>query len=381
MTWGKAIKGGWPRTAETTAAVLRHILYTVLEVVPGGVIRGGKKAADDFEHAGFWLGIDPGDGLAKFHVGGSSYYFYFTGSTIRIRVDGSEIFNIDGANLATGSVSLQALVRGITANLIANGSFEDGVLAPHTTGPGGGTWRVVTSPTHGGAYALEFDPDGQSDDAVLHLNASPTNLRSHPDLPYPTAGVPMQFYLRRGGAGTSWNAVELQLRWYAADGTLLETAALGHGSGLSADTWHLVGGTPDDVKTPPADARTAVFVLVVKNDGGDGKLYVDDLYAAWSTNGAWIAESSITALALGTGSVEAPAIASGAVQTSKLADGAVTAAKLGTLAGYVELAEISNPAAPSSNRARLYACDNGSGKTELVVRFATGAVQVLAVEP
>lgn len=133
--------------------------------------------------------------------------------------------------------------------------------------------------------------------------------------------------------------------------------------------------------TSPAGARTAVFVLVVKDDGGDGKLYVDDLYAAWSTNGAWIAESSITALALGTGSVETPAIAAGAVQTAQLADGGVTATKLATLAGHVEFSEISDPAAPSSNRARLYARDNGSGKTELVVRFATGAVQVVATEP
>jgi hypothetical protein len=29
----------------------------------------------------------------------------------------------------------------------------------------------------------------------------------------------------------------------------------------------------------------------------------------------------------------------------------------------------------------LYAKDNGSGKTQLVVRFASGAVQVLATEP
>jgi len=47
----------------------------------------------------------------------------------------------------------------------------------------------------------------------------------------------------------------------------------------------------------------------------------------------------------------------------------------------LELAEISAPAAPAANRARLYARDNGSGKTQLVVVFSTGAVQVLATEP
>jgi hypothetical protein len=43
--------------------------------------------------------------------------------------------------------------------------------------------------------------------------------------------------------------------------------------------------------------------------------------------------------------------------------------------------ERSDPTAPSTNNAILYAKDNGSGKTQIVVRFPTGAVQVLATEP
>jgi hypothetical protein len=43
--------------------------------------------------------------------------------------------------------------------------------------------------------------------------------------------------------------------------------------------------------------------------------------------------------------------------------------------------ERSDPTAPSANNAILYAKDNGAGKTQLVVRFPTGAVQVLATEP
>lgn len=48
---------------------------------------------------------------------------------------------------------------------------------------------------------------------------------------------------------------------------------------------------------------------------------------------------------------------------------------------FVSLVEITDPAAPVTNKARLYARDNGAGKTELVVRFATGAIQVLSTEP
>ena len=39
------------------------------------------------------------------------------------------------------------------------------------------------------------------------------------------------------------------------------------------------------------------------------------------------------------------------------------------------------PSAPSANQVVVYAEDNGSGKTRLMARFATGAAQVLATEP
>lgn len=53
----------------------------------------------------------------------------------------------------------------------------------------------------------------------------------------------------------------------------------------------------------------------------------------------------------------------------------------GTTMGAIPFTEISDPAAPAANEARLYARDNGAGKTQLVVVFNTGAVQVIATEP
>lgn len=52
-----------------------------------------------------------------------------------------------------------------------------------------------------------------------------------------------------------------------------------------------------------------------------------------------------------------------------------------TLAGYIEGTEIADASAPASNKGRLYFRDNGAGKTQLVVRFPTGAIQVIATEP
>jgi len=48
--------------------------------------------------------------------------------------------------------------------------------------------------------------------------------------------------------------------------------------------------------------------------------------------------------------------------------------------GWLELEERSAPSG-LSNHARLYAKDNGAGKTQLVVIFGSGAEQVIATEP
>jgi hypothetical protein len=53
----------------------------------------------------------------------------------------------------------------------------------------------------------------------------------------------------------------------------------------------------------------------------------------------------------------------------------------GQMLGYFQFSEHSDPAAPSANMARLYVRDNGAGKTQLVIRFPTGAIQIIATEP
>lgn len=47
----------------------------------------------------------------------------------------------------------------------------------------------------------------------------------------------------------------------------------------------------------------------------------------------------------------------------------------------IAMAERADPAAPGANVGFVYMRDNGSGKTQLVARFPTGAVQVIATEP
>lgn len=48
---------------------------------------------------------------------------------------------------------------------------------------------------------------------------------------------------------------------------------------------------------------------------------------------------------------------------------------------FVEMGEISAPGAPGADKARLFVRDNGAGKTQICVRFPSGAIQVLSTEP
>lgn len=67
--------------------------------------------------------------------------------------------------------------------------------------------------------------------------------------------------------------------------------------------------------------------------------------------------------------------------------GTITSGKVGAdlivldANGFMELHERTDPAAPAANNARLYIRDNGSGKTQFCVRYATGVVQVLNTQP
>lgn len=61
------------------------------------------------------------------------------------------------------------------------------------------------------------------------------------------------------------------------------------------------------------------------------------------------------------------------------ADGSLTYE--GSASGFIGMKEQTAPSAPAANGVRIYAEDNGSGKTRLMALFATGAAQQIAIEP
>jgi hypothetical protein len=52
-----------------------------------------------------------------------------------------------------------------------------------------------------------------------------------------------------------------------------------------------------------------------------------------------------------------------------------------TSGAFIEMIEQTAPAAPAANEVRIYAEDDGAGKTRLMARFATGAAVQIAIEP
>lgn len=59
----------------------------------------------------------------------------------------------------------------------------------------------------------------------------------------------------------------------------------------------------------------------------------------------------------------------------------VMALRGASVGGALEMLEMTAPAAGAANTVRLYAEDNGSGKTRLMAIFPTGAAQQVAIEP
>jgi len=74
-------------------------------------------------------------------------------------------------------------------------------------------------------------------------------------------------------------------------------------------------------------------------------------------------------------------LASAAFPGTLAVTGAATITGAITTASYIAGAEMAAPAAPAANGYRIYAEDNGAGKTRLMVLFASGAAQQIAIEP
>ena len=129
--------------------------------------------------------------------------------------------------------------------------------------------------------------------------------------------------------------------------------------------------------------RLAALAVGFDNNGGAG-LMIGSIPSAGSTTitafGGWgpngLSSTGTRYIGFNSGISVAPD-----ARFHRTAAGIVRYSADGTAGATLEFAEQTAPSAPSANFVRIYAEDNGAGKTRLMALFATGAAQQIAIEP
>jgi hypothetical protein len=255
--WNRS--ANWRREEKDPGAHIRSIVRTILEIVPGGVLRAGKTAFG--EGRGWLLSVtDAGAGIVD--IGDEANFLRFDGDDFTWHTPATEL-TADGTIAA---VNLKIKIE-----------------------------ETYTRPSR-----LEF-MDGDQPCAQLVTNATPT--------------------------------------CHELTTTLSNQAANGN-------------------------CHTAVGLMSSAGEGGNAKVTLE----AYGGAGAASALLELSA---------APTESRCDINADLLALGA---SQLDLLAGHLQLHEIDEPAAPAGGQARLFLRDSGAGKTQLCIRFASGASQVLAGE-
>lgn len=280
----------------------------------------------------------------------------------------------------------------LDARLGAERDVEDGLEGLLVARPAAGTQEsalVVVAPdsdwaydaqaldVYGGAQAwvvLKEDPDGTlplAERVLARLNGLggmgiaggmhvATGLRARPGQAFsysiniePEVDVP-GLIIQQGGAGTA-----AFLLLFDEAGT--EVGKITDGGALQLDGAITTGGAI----TATGDIRTD-GTLAAENDNAALNVLVGNRFGAPSVqlgttgNDAYVHGLANGVLGLNPGGKIVELMAASALELGELA---------------------ADAAAPAANKGRLYLKDNGSGKTQLCVRFNTGAVAVLATQP
>jgi hypothetical protein len=148
---------------------------------------------------------------------------------------------------------------------------------------------------------------------------------------------------------------------------------------LDADGIHAASGTADINKHKVKDGADIILAMYGEVDSGVGTSNTLEGIGKDATS----PEGYVEIIAITYNGAAQGGVAS-VVLTLNTATGDIEmtgATRLVLQQTFVEMTEQTDPAAPGANRGRLYVRDNGAGKSQLCVRFASGAVQVIATEP
>lgn len=252
------------------------------------------------------------------------------------------------------------------------GSYQDGKVTALVfknyvlTGP----LAVIGSASAGASIRLPEDTDNGSSYVAIK---APDSLASTYTLTLPADdGAADEFLKTDGSGGLSWAAVS------ASTAPLyLDTNTVEQRNGTTAQTFRVYNTYTDASNHERFSVRFSsnnVYLDVMGEGTGSNnrELYIGSSNTFYNLNrltyicGKALLVGVDTAAYIGTaGGAGAYGIAIGDATNNQ----------------YLQFGEMTAPSAPDANNVRIYAEDNGSGKTRLMARFATGASQQLAIEP
>ncbi|MGE9270037.1 MAG: hypothetical protein ACQKBU_04475 [Verrucomicrobiales bacterium] len=199
----------------------------------------------------------------------------------------------------------------------------------------------------------------------------------------------MRLNRNSGTIALDWDSLALHGNWTAPDAT----GSAGGDALLNRDAMDLRYQPVEDQRLSTDDSVEFALILaggIASIDPAGGQLYgptgITDirldwmdrtLGGSWTGNGLDLVDLSVSGtLVLPTGSILRDYIAADAVGSVEIG----TLSDL-TVSGYIDLEEVVVPPNPSPDTARIYAKDNGSGKTQLIARFSDGSEVVIATQP
>lgn len=263
--------------------------------------------------------------------------------------------NTQGASVSGGT--MMAVGLGATASGVESVALGVGASAGSSYSTAVGKDANATGGGGGTAVGKQSAAAGQNGTAVGYLSSA--------------AGVDANAFGKSASASGSYGIA------IGASAAAASTGAVAIGRNASAGTG---GGTA----VGNAAATAGAQATAIGNGASAASTNSTSVgYQASSTNASNVAlgsQASATqsgAMALGAAAVCAhvDSIALGRGQTA-------TATKQLRIGGvHIEMVEMTAPGAPAADGARLYAVDNGAGKTQLMVRFGSGAAQQIAIEP
>lgn len=160
------------------------------------------------------------------------------------------------------------------------------------------------------------------------------------------------------------------------------------------DSWNNGTTTFDAIKINVADTASGGSSRLLRLErNGTPQVSVDKFGEMSLEGGVRVGFATITAVFNFSGAAvrdagryawSSTSAATGSIDTQLLRGGAGIVNIRGSsssVGGAINLLERTAPAAPAANEAVLFLEDDGAGKSRLMVRFATGAAQQVAIEP